>query len=299
MLYRVTHTTSYVYDALVSFSQNLLHLTARNGPHQVCRKTNLFISPQPAGLSNSVDYFGNTTTNFTLQEPHNALQVTATNFTEVYIPAYIEPAHTPAWETVRDQLRDYASPDCFYAFQFLFDSMYIHRSEELLNYALPSFTPCRPILEALLDFNHRINSDFQYDKSATTMATTLSEVFSLRSGVCQDFAHLQIACLRSLGLAARYVSGYLRTTPPAGRPRLKGADASHAWVSVFCPGNGWIDVDPTNRLIPGNEHIALAWGRDYDDVSPIKGIIVGSGKEHSVQVQVDVEEIALEEIPTM
>ena len=194
---------------------------------------------------------------------------------------------SPAWEDVRDQLRSDRYPEFLEAYQYVFDSPYVRAGSDLAEYALPSFAPRRPLLEAVLDLTQRIHAEFRYDPHATTLSTTLKELLATRRGVCQDFAHLQIGCLRALGLAACYISGYLLTQPQPGQNRLIGTDASHAWLSVFCPGSGWVDIDPTNNTIPSEQHILLAWGRDYDDVSPIKGVILGGG-EHTVRVAVDV-----------
>jgi transglutaminase-like putative cysteine protease len=198
-----------------------------------------------------------------------------------------DPTQTPPWEEVRDQLARDRSPAWLDAFQFTFDSRYVLAAARYADYAANSFTPGRPILEAALDLTRRIHKAFVYDPRATTLATPVAEVFEKRRGVCQDFAHLMLACLRSLGLAVRYVSGYLSTVPPPGKERLVGADATHAWVSVFCGLGGWIDLDPTNDQIPADRHVLLAWGRDYDDVSPLKGVILGGG-QHVVKVSVDV-----------
>ena len=287
MIYQVTHTTTYDYGEPVSLCHNLVHLKPRSGPLQSTRDFHLAIEPVPAVLDESIDYFGNPIAHFTLQEPHRRLRATATHRTEVVAPSKPEPARTPAWEEAKTQIWQADAPVLLDALQYTFSSKYIPRSGNLAHYALPSFKPGRPILEAVLDLTHRIHTEFAYDPRSTTIHTTLDEVLTGRRGVCQDFAHLQIGCLRSLGLAARYLSGYLMTVPEAGKARLVGADASHAWLAVFVPGHGWIAVDPTNDLIPGDQHILLAWGRDYDDVSPIKGVIVGGGK-HSVAVSVDV-----------
>jgi transglutaminase-like putative cysteine protease len=302
MNYRVTHTTIYYYSKPVSLSHNIVHLTPRSDDRQTCVHRELEITPAPVLVKDEVDYFGNATTYFTLEEPHDQLTVRATSLVEVRpaatprarAQALTVPDGTPAWESVRDQLSLDRSPRGLDACQFAFDSSYIKASAELISYALPSFPEGRPILEAALDLTHRIYQDFRYDPTATTLGTPLMEVMTLRRGVCQDFAHLQIACLRSLGLAARYVSGYLHTVPAPGRPRLVGADASHAWPSVYCLGSGWIDVDPTNDVIPAEHHIVLAWGRDYDDVSPIKGVNLGGGR-HSVSVGVDVALVGAKE----
>jgi transglutaminase-like putative cysteine protease len=296
MHYKSIHTTIYDYIEPVSLCHNVFHLTARTGPWQSRRSGELRISPPPSVMTERIDYFGNTATFATIEEPHRQLSVTSINVTEL-TPASLPMAdQTPPWETVRDQLRHECSPDVVAASQFSFDSPYVRTGAAFAAYAAPSFPAGRPILEAVIDLTKRIHSEFRYDPTATTIATPIKEVLERRHGVCQDFAHLQIGCLRSLGLAARYVSGYLRTTPPAGRPRLTGAEASHAWISFFCPGSGWIDIDPTNNQVPFDQHIVLAWGRDYDDVSPIKGVILGGGT-HTVKVMVDIVPIASGEGP--
>jgi transglutaminase-like putative cysteine protease len=175
------------------------------------------------------------------------------------------------------------------AYQFCFESSRIRLHRTFGDYARQSLTPARPLREALLDLTERIHRDFQFQSKVTHVGTTVEEVFEKRRGVCQDFAHLEIACLRSLGLAARYISGYLRTIPPSGKPRLVGADASHAWLSVYCPGSGWLDLDPTNNMVAANDHITVAWGRDYSDVSPLHGLILGGGLQ-ALKVAVDVEQ---------
>jgi transglutaminase-like putative cysteine protease len=287
MSYRVTHTTTYDYSEPVSLCHNVVHLTPRNGPQQVCRHSRLLLNPQPAVSDERIDYFGNHVTFFTIQEPHQHLTLTSISETEVTPRVWPHPTATPAWESVRDRLARSRGAEELDAIQFVFPSLYVSWSAELVAYALPSFAPGRPILDAVLDLTQRIHAEFLYDRTATTVATPLREVLEARRGVCQDFAHLQIGCLRSLGLAARYVSGYLLTDPPPGQQRLVGADASHAWLSVYCPGAGWVDVDPTNNQIPTDKHVLVAWGRDYDDVSPIKGVILGGGR-HGVNVSVDV-----------
>jgi transglutaminase-like putative cysteine protease len=285
--YRITHSNTYTYSEPVSLCHNLLHLKARDTAAQTCSQSQLLIQPLPAVSSSKTDYFGNTATFFTVQEPHPKLTVTAVNVIQLRTPTAPAAEATPTWEEVARLLCRPDAPEDLEACQFLFDSIYVKRAPELTDYARPSFAAGRPILDAVLDLTRRIHADFRYDKTATTVATPILEVLRNRHGVCQDFAHLQIGCLRSLGLAARYVSGYLLTEPPPGQPRLVGADASHAWVSVYCLGSGWIDLDPTNNMIPRDKHIVLAWGRDYDDVSPIKGVILGGGRQ-TVRVAVDV-----------
>jgi transglutaminase-like putative cysteine protease len=297
MLYRITHTTTYHYTEPVSLCQNLAHLTPRNTPTQHCRHSEVSIEPEPAVVSDRIDYFGNCATFFTVQEPHRNLIATASHLVDVARPIPPAPEATLPWELVAARLIDDLSRDVLDASQFVCDSRYARQSDELAEYARGSFAAGRPILEATLDLAARIHEEFQYDPSATTVATSLEEMFAQRRGVCQDFAHLQIACMRSLGLSARYVSGYLSTEPPPGCVPLVGSDATHAWLSVFCPEAGWVDVDPTNNQIPGDKHVLLAWGRDYDDVSPIKGIVLGGG-HHSVRVAVDVRALVQAELPT-
>jgi transglutaminase-like putative cysteine protease len=282
MIYRVRHHTVYSYSEPVSLCHNLAHLVPRAVGHQESRQCQLVIEPQPAVLSTVADYFGNPTTYFTLQEPHLELNVTVQHLCQISPAFFLPPAASPAWEEVRDTLRDHLE-----AYPFTLDSRYVRAGADLADYARPSFPPGRPILDGALDLTRRIHAEFRYDPKATTVATPLREVLAQRTGVCQDFAHVALGCFRALGLAARYVSGYLCTTSSAAQPRLVGADASHAWVSVFAPGVGWTDFDPTNNVIPTDKHIVVAWGRDYDDVSPIKGVILGGGK-HEVRVAVDV-----------
>ncbi|HTU18036.1 MAG TPA: transglutaminase family protein [Gemmataceae bacterium] len=287
MTYRVTHTTSYTYSSAVSLCHNLAHLTPRHAPRQACLHSELQVNPVPALLKPQLDFFGNRATYFIIEQPHEKLTVTAVSLTEVMLFNPPPLGETPPWERVRDHLQTALTPSGLEARQFLLDSPYVKCHADLAAYAAPSFPPGRPLLAAARELTERIHADFRYDSKATTVHTPLREVFRLRRGVCQDFAHLQIACLRSLGLAARYVSGYLRTNHSPDHQRLRGADASHAWLSVYCLDFGWIDLDPTNNLIPSDTHILLAWGRDYDDVSPIKGVNLGGGS-HTVQVAVDV-----------
>jgi transglutaminase-like putative cysteine protease len=287
MTYRVTHTTTYRYGKVVSLCHNLVHLTPRTCARQTCLSCQLQVTPSPKLFLEQADFFGNRATYFMVEEPHEQLTVKAVSETEVVPFVVSDAAVTPPWESVRAELEHDHSPQGLEARQFVYDSAYVKASPELAGYAAPSFPACRPVLEAARDLTRRIHEDFRYDPKATTVATPLHEVLELRRGVCQDFAHLQIGCLRALGLSARYVSGYLRTYPPAGQERLVGADASHAWLSVYCPGLGWVDLDPTNDLIPSDGHLVLAWGRDYGDVSPVKGVNLGGGR-HTVSVGVDV-----------
>ena len=290
MLYRVIHTTTYAYTEAVSLCQNVAHLTPRAGPGQTCLETTLTIQPVPAVTVERVDYFGNPSTFFAVQEPHRELKMTAAHRVEVVQHAPLDPGQTQPWEQVRDLLKIDRSREVLDASQFVCDSRYVRAADDLAEYAKSSFGEGRRILEGAIELTARIHADFEYDPQSTTVATAISEVFAQRRGVCQDFAHLQIACLRSIGLAARYVSGYLSTEPPPGFVPLVGTDATHAWLSIFCPGSGWVDLDPTNDQIPGEGHILLAWGRDYDDVSPVKGVVLGGG-QHSVKVGVLVDRL--------
>ncbi|HEX3871896.1 MAG TPA: transglutaminase family protein, partial [Pirellulales bacterium] len=250
----------------------------------------LAIKPLPMTIDERLDYFGNHVSYFAIHEAHYKLSVVATSKVDLQPPKLPTPAETPAWEDVRTALGDSRNADHLAASQFAFASPFIRMYDDLRDYALASFTRRRPLWEAALDLTARIHKDFKYQAHSTTISTPLHEVFRNRRGVCQDFAHLQIGCLRSLGLAAQYVSGYLLTDPPPGQPKLVGADASHAWLSVYCPGSGWLDIDPTNNEPPSTRHVTLAWGRDYGDLTPVRGVFVGGG-DHAMNVSVDVSVI--------
>jgi len=288
MIYRIVHRTTYKYKYPVSVGNHVACLKPQSLPHQQVTQSELRIHPPPAKRTERMDYFGNLLCFFTVQEPHNELVVESRS--EVKIEGTGAPLrqHSLPWEEAARSLPDDHSPAGLEAYQFGFESPRIRIRPEFAVYARQSFTPGRPMPEALIDLTARIHKDFRFDSKVTNVRTPTEEVFRKRRGVCQDFAHLQIACLRSLNLAARYVSGYLRTYPPPGQPRLVGADASHAWVSAYAPGIGWIDIDPTNNLVPSNGHVTLAWGRDYGDVSPLHGLILGGGA-HILKVAVDME----------
>jgi transglutaminase-like putative cysteine protease len=287
MIYEVSHRTTYRYSMPVSFSHHFLHLTPRSCPHQICHRTALAVSPMPTVQSSGEDYFGNPVSNITLQEQHRELVLHSRSVIEVSALDLPDPAATDPWDQIYDRLQRDGSESGLDAIQYAFDSPYTLARADLAGYAGPSFPPGRPIADGVLDLTRRIHQEFRYDSTATTVSTPVDDIFAGRRGVCQDFAHFEIACLRALGLPARYVSGYLLTRPPEGQERLVGADASHAWLSVWCPPHGWIDLDPTNNLVVSVEHVTLAWGRDYGDVSPIKGAIFGGG-EHAIDVSVDV-----------
>ncbi len=299
-MYRITHQTHYRYTSPVDVANHVACLRPRELPHQHVLDFDLKITPVPAMFTERTDYFGNTHQVFSIQSPHRELLVRSHSLVEVLSTKPDQSAASIPWESVRDHIPDDRSPAGLDAYQFTFESPRIPLARRYAEYALESFTPHRPLREALLELTARINSDFKFKSASTNVSTTVEEVFTKRVGVCQDFAQIQIACLRSLRLAARYVSGYLRTIPPPGKERLVGADASHAWLSVFCPDPAcldqarldptWIDVDPTNNCEPSGDHITLAWGRDYSDVSPLRGLILGGGS-HALKVAVDVEPI--------
>ena len=291
MNYRIVHRTLYEYAAPVTVSHHVARLEPRATVAQQCGEFMLKILPLPAIRKVREDYFGNHLCFFSIQETHRRLEITTTSRVTVNARKLPAPEATPAWEEVANLFRDPVSPEVVEPYQFVFDSPQIRASVELFDYARESFDKGTPLLAGAADLTRRIFEDFKFDPRATTIATPLEEVLKKRRGVCQDFAHLGIACLRSLGLPALYVSGYLRTRPPEGRPRRIGADASHAWFRIFCPSAGWVDFDPTNNVQPGEEHIIVAYGRDFSDVSPVAGIITGGGK-HDVQVSVDVEPLS-------
>jgi transglutaminase-like putative cysteine protease len=280
--YRISHATEYGYDSEVSSSYGEVHLLPRDHSTQRCRESTLAISPRPDDLRHRTDFFGNRAAFFSVQSPHTTLSVTAASVVDVAPRVHPEVPDIPVpWEKARD-----VDPE------FVIDSPLVAAGPELAALAEPIFTPGRPLLEAVAGLSGMIHRDFAYEPGATSVHSTIAEVLGARAGVCQDFAHLMIGCLRSLGLAARYVSGYLETDPPPGRPRLAGADASHAWVSVWVPDNGWVDIDPTNDTFAGERHITIGWGRDYQDVPPVKGVIFTAGRRHELSVRVDVTRVA-------
>lgn len=286
MKYSIVHKTAYHYSEPASLSQNELFLQPRETGTQRVIQSGLIIVPEPQYLHHRTDYFGNNVHIFMVQQPHDALTMTATSIVETTSPVAPDPEHTAPWETVVQKLTLHEHPVMLENYQYAFASPMITVNAAAMTYAQPSFPRGVPVLKGAVDLMARIFADFEYDKSATNVDTSVDQVLASRKGVCQDFAHLAISCLRTLGLAARYVSGYLETSPPPGKAKLIGADASHAWVSLFVPEAGWVDLDPTNNLIVGESHVTLAWGRDYGDVTPVKGVVMGGG-EHRLSVMVD------------
>jgi transglutaminase-like putative cysteine protease len=286
--YRVDHHTEYVYAATTATSQHLAYLAPRKLPRQEVHWHELTIDPAPADRSSRVDYFGNTAESFTMLTPYKALSAVSRSLVTVLDHAPInDSVASPPWEWVRDQLASGSPSAPLDAIEFSAQSPYVDLGPEIEAFGRASFPSGRPLLDGAMDLMHRIHRAFTFDPAATSIATPVSRILAGQRGVCQDFAHVHLACFRALGLSARYVSGYLLTDPPPGQPRLIGADASHAWVSVWCPVNGWVDLDPTNDLRPGLRHVTLAWGRDYGDVSPLRGVVLGGGS-HVLRVGVSV-----------
>lgn len=284
----VSHATTYRYAMPVETAQHLATIRPLDCAWQRVVSHRVRIDPVPAYESSHLDAFGNEVRYFSFDAPHDYLEVTSET-TVLLTPrwAALDALATPIWNEVATALRYRAGDPYMPESEFVFASPNIALAPELRAYAQLSFAPGTPLIAGAIDLMHRIHADFLYAPEATAFDTPALRAFNLRQGVCQDFAQVMIGCLRSIGLAARYVSGYLRTVPPAGTPRLIGADASHAWVSVFCPGTGWVDLDPTNDVLADLDHVTLAYGRDYSDVSLLRGIILGGG-DHTVEVAVDV-----------
>lgn len=293
MKYRIVHTTTYRGTEPVSVGHNEAWLTPRETPAQSCSEHLLHIEPAPSILSTRVDYFGNTVTQFSFNHGYQTLAVTAENVLELHARTAATPADVP-WEAVTSPRLRHGSSDERAAYEFVFDSPRCRQRPEFAAYAQSSFPAGRPIIAGATDLMLRINREFVYDPSSTHVAMPVEQAFRQRRGVCQDFAHLMISMLRSLGLAARYVSGYLRTIPPPGQSQLVGSAASHAWLAAWCGPAGWIDFDPTNKQIPTTDHLTIAWGRDYSDVAPLKGVYIGGG---TLQLAVDVQVKPIEEDP--
>lgn len=309
MKYRITHTTYYHYSQSVGLCQNEARLQPRNFWRQHCHRSQFDIQPMPSDFREWVDFFGNHVTYFAIQQPHTQLTVTAISEVTIFPRQNnVDLLNRITWEQACNVLQEMPSQgqtqnqqgqsqsqqqnqelllEILDARQYVLDSPMVTVSSELADYAQSSFQANRPLVDVVNDLMQRIYRDFTYDPSFTTIATPLSDVLNYRRGVCQDFAHLAIGCLRAYNIAARYVSGYLETVPEAGQQRLVGADASHAWFSVYIPNTGWLDFDPTNNTVPLDQHITLAWGRDYADVTPLKGIAFGGG-QHTLSVSVDV-----------
>jgi len=297
MNYKITHTTSYQYAEPVSVCHNEARLKPLNTFYQQCLASEIVIDPPPSDFHERKDFFGNPVAYFAIHSNHKSLKVSAISTVKTLSePRNMDSYNTLTWEEVTEYFSDQRDDDTLDAQQYRLSSPLVMVNQEMMNYAERSFLDSRLIIDAVLDLMERIHRDFTYDPHFTTIATPLLDVLKHRRGVCQDFAHLAIGCLRSMGLAARYVSGYIETTPPEGEERLVGADASHAWFSVYVPKMGWIDFDPTNNQMPMDKHISVAIGRDFLDVTPLKGVIFGGGK-HKLKVSVDVAKMDIEVKP--
>jgi transglutaminase-like putative cysteine protease len=291
MRYAVSHRTSYRYAASVDLAQHIAHLRPRIFPGQSVSQCTLMVYPPPSACTTHTDHFGNQVDSFRIDEAHTELVIDMRSRVDVALPPPPDPLATPAWENIRDSLAD-AFPASVTAAEFVHGSPLVAASPPALAYARPSFPDSRPILMGALDLIRRIRAEFAYMPGATDVSTPLQEVFARRVGVCQDFAHVGIAALRAVGLPAGYVSGYIRTWHKDSDTALRGADASHAWIAVWCgPAAGWVHLDPTNDLIVRDEHVIVAWGRDFSDVSPVRGMILGGGA-HDYGVSVELTPLA-------
>jgi transglutaminase-like putative cysteine protease len=289
MRYQVRHSTTYKYQSRVTHCYNLANLIPRNTTRQECINSRITVTPNAVHSSKRTDYFGNQSYHFEIQTSHQELCITAES--EVIVKDTTPDLNLDFGISYADtltHLRAAASNEAIHAREFCLDSPMVKASEELAEYARPSFSLSRPLNSCVSELTSRIFNDFTYTPGFTTIATPLSEVMEHKRGVCQDFAHLQIGCLRAMGIPAKYVSGYMETLPPPGQEKLVGADATHAWIAYFSPEEGWVEFDPTNDVRAGTQHIVTAEGRDYYDVTPLKGVIFGGGKNPTLEVSVDV-----------
>ncbi|WP_101756796.1 transglutaminase family protein [Oceanicoccus sp. KOV_DT_Chl] len=290
MRFRIRHITHYKYAQQVSRCYNLANVVPRDTDSQRAIKSRITVSPQAATTHKRTDYFGNIAYHFEIQRPHTELTITAE--TDIDIDSRDSELDLGAsYGESLAYLRDTLTPETIAAREFLLNSQMIEPSRAMAEYAKPSFNLNRSLKSCVSELTTRIFNDFEYDPGFSTIATPLAEVLEHKRGVCQDFAHLQIGCLRSMGIPAKYVSGYIETLPKPGEVKLVGADATHAWVAYFCPKEGWVEFDPTNNTAAGSQHIVTAFGRDYGDVTPIKGVIFGGGKSPVLSVSVDVRRL--------
>ena len=294
--YRVRHKTVYGYGIPVTLSHHLARLKPRETPYQRVLSADISMTPEPSCQTDETDAFGNTATFLIAETPHREMTIISEFTAEITPPVYPDPEQTPAWERVAAMTAHPDTPELTAAAEMAAPSRFIPLSAAAKAYAAPSLSPNRPVLAAAEEIMRRIYRDFTYDPSATSIATPVDETIAMKRGVCQDFAHVAIACLRAWGLPARYVSGYIRTRRAAeaerkGEIEMIGGDASHAWFSVFVPSFGWVDLDPTNNMYIGAEHLTVGWGRDFDDMSPVKGIMTGGGR-HTVSVDVGVRTVS-------
>lgn len=292
--YRIRHVTTYDYDRPVTGSYGIFHLRPRDLDWQHCLSHQVTITPDKVDLSDHVDLYGNASSFFRAQEPHRLLIIDAVSQVEISAHVIADDHLAPAWELARPADRHDQS-DAWQAMDFVFASPLVDLPDEVAAYAATSFRPGRPLGEAAIDLMHRIHADFTYLSGSSTVTSRVTDLLRTRKGVCQDFAHFMVACLRSQGLAGRYVSGYLATRPPPGQPRLVGADASHAWVHCWVPGGGWLSLDPTNDRLTDEAHATVAYGRDYGDIPPVKGVIFTKAKDSIMKVSVDMAPVSADQ----
>lgn len=285
--YRIKHKTIYHYEENVSHCMNIAHMYPLTTPLQECYRTFIDVVPRPSYSSFRKDYFGNNLFFFSIEDPHKSLEVTVESTVKTTLPKYATFSRSCSWKEAIARIQECETASDLAAIEFTLPSQFIPLNSEFADYARISFPEGQSILEGVHNFTMRIFEDFEFDPVATTIVTPLKEVFSQKKGVCQDFTHFAISALRSLKIPARYVSGYIETHPPPGQPKLQGSDATHAWLSVYCPDQGWVDFDPTNGKFLTDEYVVTSIGRDYSDVSPLKGILFGGGK-HKLKVEVDV-----------
>jgi len=290
MKYHIEHVTEYAYSEPASLSYNEVFLRIRNTPTQQVTQYSIDITPTPLKVIERVDYFGNICRTFMVQQPHQRMKIHSSCVVETLKCPNPDPVTTSKWELTAQQLASPKTEEQLDASQYIYKSPLTVIDNEVTAYAAPSFPSGRPVLEGALELMSRIFTDFTYDKHATNVDTSVLQVLRKKRGVCQDFSHLCISALRGLGLAARYVSGYLETIPPPGKKKLVGSDASHAWLSVYTPEYGWVDLDPTNNMMPKEQHVIIGWGRDYSDITPVKGVVMGGGI-HQLSVSVDMNQI--------
>jgi transglutaminase-like putative cysteine protease len=287
MIFDVSHKTHYSYSLPVAQSQHLIHLSPCRVDRQIIRNHSVIVEPAPAVRYDGIDAFGNPVLILDIEVPHKELVLHARTSVETIARPVFNATATLPWDRLDASFKARERGLPLDIIQYRCASRLTTATREISAYATEFFTPGRPVLDAAIDLSRRIFTDFKFDASATDVSTPIEQVFKQRRGVCQDFAHLALTCLRAMRVPGRYVSGYILTRPPPGQQRLQGADASHAWFSVWSPEHGWVDLDPTNGIVAADEHITIAYGRDYDDVSPISGVLLGGG-EHTVSVSVDV-----------
>ncbi|MEZ5503119.1 MAG: transglutaminase family protein [Halioglobus sp.] len=292
MRFRIKHTTHYNYSDRVTRCYNLANVIPRDTTRQKCLSNRITLSPLPSVTHKRTDYFGNKTFHFEIQKPHNELIITALSDVEVSDKDHeLNLDLGVSCKEALDYLRTNNRQETIEAREFVLSSPMVECSEALADYARPSFSPERSLKSCVSELTGRIFKEFKYDPQFSTIATPLADVLKHKKGVCQDFAHLQVGCLRSMGVPAKYVSGYIETLPKPGEQKLVGADATHAWVAFFCPGEGWVEFDPTNNTLAGSQHIVTAFGRDYYDVTPLRGVIFGGGLSPVLNVSVDVSRL--------